>query len=128
MQNLLLVLVFGLFFNNEPFQVSLGKAPSCEGYNLCNISAGSNYQSSGNQTLAYIEKVDEKHIQFSFTKKSVNDRIFLKYFSTGIFLLDADYELEEDVCNKLEMDRCTLKQGKYKIVDAYDRYVVLFTY
>lgn len=128
MHKLLLLLFLGLFFSNEPYTVTLGKAPNCEGFNLCKISSTPSEQKNENDVLAYIEKLDEKHIQFSFTKKSINDKLFLKYFSTGTFLLDSEFEFTEELCDKLSIDRCTLKQGKYKIEDAYDRYLVVFGY
>ena len=81
MQNFLLILLFSWFSNGEPFQVSLGKAPNCNGYNFCNISSNVNTQRAENEVMAYIEKTDENHVQFSFTKKSISDKVFLKYLT-----------------------------------------------
>ncbi|MEI6507574.1 MAG: hypothetical protein WCO54_03770, partial [Bacteroidota bacterium] len=68
---------------------------------------------------------DEKHIEFSFIKRSISDQLFLKYFSTGIFLLDEDFIFAPEICEVLKIERCKLKQGKYKICLALI-YSVLF--
>jgi len=118
-----------LFFKTENnYVVSLGKAPYCNGFNFCNVSVSSEGNRKENEVLATIDVIDEKHIQFSFLKRSVTDKLFLKYFATGSFLLDDDYTFNEDICNALELKRCILKKGKYAISDEYDKYVVVFGY
>ena len=118
-----------LFFKTENnYVVSLGKAPDCNGFNFCNVSVSSEGNRKENEVLANINVIDEKHIQFSFLKRSVTDKLFLKYFATGNFLLDDDYTFHEDICNALELKKCILKKGKYAITDEYDKYVVVFGY
>ena len=128
-----IILFFSLFIllflkaeNN--YLVSLGKAPDCNGFNFCNVAVSSAESRKENEVLANINVIDEKHIQFSFLKRSVTDKLFLKYFATGNFLLDDDYTFNEEICNALELKKCTLKKGKYTITDEYDKYVVVFVF
>ena len=117
-----------LFKAENNYVVSLGKAPDCNGFNFCNVAVSSAESRKENEVLATIDVIDEKHIQFSFLKRSVTDKLFLKYFATGNFLLDDDYTFNEDICNTLELKKCSLKKGKYTISDEYDKYVVVFGY
>ena len=117
-----------LFKAENNYVVSLGKVPDCNGFNFCNVAVSSEGNRKENEVLANINVIDEKHIQFSFLKRSVTDKLFLKYFATGNFLLDDDYNFNEDICNVLELKKCTLKKGKYTISDEYDKYVVVFVF
>jgi hypothetical protein len=128
-----IILFFSLFIllflkTENNYLVSLGKPPDCNGFNFCNVSVSSEGNRKENEVLATIDVIDEKHIQFSFLKRSVTDKLFLKYFATGNFLLDDDYTFNEDICNTLELKKCSLKKGKYTISDEYDKYVVVFGY
>ena len=116
------------FQNENTFSIKLGKAPDCNGFNFCNVSVSSEGNRKENEVLANINVIDEKHIQFSFLKRTVTDKLFLKYFATGNFLLDDDYTFNEEICNALELKKCNLKKGKYAITDEYDKYVVVFGY
>jgi len=122
------LLVLLLFKAENNYVVSLGKAPDCNGFNFCNVAANNETSRKENEVLATINVLDEKHIQFSFLKRTVTDKLFLKYFATGQFLLDEDYTFNEDICTALELKRCNLKAGKYTITDEYDKYVVVFGY
>jgi hypothetical protein len=128
-----IILFFSLFIllflkTENNYLVSLGKPPDCNGFNFCNVAVSSEGNRKENEVLANINVIDEKHIQFSFLKRSVTDKLFLKYFATGNFLLDDDYTFNEDICNALELKKCNLKKGKYAISDEYDKYVVVFGY
>ncbi len=129
------ILLLGTLFTLWFFQtesnihiVKLGKAPDCNGFNFCSISTNNSQTTSENEVLATITVANEKHIQFSFLKRSVTDRMFLKYFATGTFILDDDFIFNSENCQALNLTRCTLKQGKYTITDEYDKYVVEFSY
>ncbi len=131
MKTLLLIGAFItlLFFQTDPlYKVKLGKAPDCNGFNFCDINADNEAIRTENEVLASIRVVDEKHIQFSFLKRTVTDRIFLKYFATGTFILDDDFVFSDEQCKTLNLNRCNLKQGKYTVTDDYDKYVVVFSY
>jgi hypothetical protein len=116
------------FQNENTFCIKLGKAPDCNGFNFCNVSVSSEGIRKENEVLATIDVIDEKHIQFSFLKRTVTDKLFLKYFATGTFILDDDFTFTSENCQALNLTRCTLKQGKYTITDEYDKYVVEFSY
>ena len=122
------VFILLLFKAENNFVVSLGKAPDCNGFNFCNVSISSEASRKENEVLATIDVLDEKHIQFSFLKRTVTDKLFLKYFATGNFILDDDYNFHEDICTTLALKRCNLKACKYTITDEYDKYVVVFGY
>ena len=127
---LLLGTIFTLWFLQTDclYKVKLGKAPDCNGFNFCNVAVNNETSRKENEVLATIDVLDEKHIQFSFLKRTVTDKLFLKYFATGQFLLDEDYAFNEYICTALELKRCNLKAGKYTITDEYDKYVVVFGY
>jgi len=110
------------------FIITLGKAPNCNGFNFCGISANNEDTRAENEVLVSINVIDERHMQFSFLKRSISDRLFLKHFSTGTFLLDDDYVFSEDICTTLNTSKCTLKKGRYQVMDEYDKYVVVFNY
>jgi hypothetical protein len=129
---LLLGTLFTLWFlqTDGLYKVKLGKAPDCNGFNFCGISANNNDATDAkqeNEVLAQITAKD-KFIQFSFLKRTVNDKLFLKYFATGTFILDDDFTFNEEICTILELKKCSLKAGKYTIADEYDKYVVEFVY
>lgn len=65
-----------LFKAENNYVVSLGKAPDCNGFNFCNVSVSSEGNRKENEVLATIDVIDEKNIQFSFLKRSVNDKLF----------------------------------------------------
>jgi len=66
-----------LFFKAENnYVVSLGKVPDSNGFNFCNVSISSAESRKENEVLATIDVLDEKHIQFNFIKRSVNDKLF----------------------------------------------------
>ncbi|MFZ4796430.1 MAG: hypothetical protein ACOYMA_02990 [Bacteroidia bacterium] len=116
------------FQTENTYSIKLGKAPDCNGFNFCNVAVNNETSRKENEVLATIDVLDEKHIQFSFLKRTVTDKLFLKYFATGQFLLDEDYAFNEEICTTLELKRCNLKQGKYTITDEYDKYVVVFVF
>jgi len=131
MKPLLIIFVFIFNWNSHndiQFKVSIGKLPDCNGFNFCSISKDNTIQKRENEVLAYINVNDEKHIEFSFIKRSISDQLFLKYFSTGTFLLDEDFIFAPEICETLNIERCKLKQGKYEISDSYDKYIVVFNY
>ena len=117
-----------LNFDSTIYNVHIGKLPDCNGFNFCSITKDNSNQKKENEVLAYISVSDEKHIAFSFIKRSISDQLFLKYFSTGTFLLDEDFNFAPEICDALKIERCKLKQGKYEIADSYDKYVVVFNY
>ncbi len=121
-------ILLALHFDSTIYTVRIGKLPDCNGFNFCSITKDNADTKKENEALAYISVNDEKHIEFSFIKRSISDQLFLKYFSTGIFLLDEDFIFAPEICEVLKIERCKLKQGKYKISDSYDKYVVVFTF
>ena len=124
---LLSTLLSFLFYKTDNgFVVSIGKQPDCLGYNICKITENNNEARNDNETIADITVVNDKAVEFSFRKSSISDKAFLKYFSTGFFIIDEDYTVPENICAMLQIPRCTLKEGKYKITSTYDRYVVVF--
>ncbi|MEI6595871.1 MAG: hypothetical protein WCO28_09940 [Bacteroidota bacterium] len=126
--SILIVLSAWIFVNEIQYKVSLGKSPDCSGFNFCSLTKDNSLPKKENEVLAFINVNDEKHIEFSFIKRSISDQIFLKYFSTGTFILDEDFIISPEISEALKIDRNKLKLGKYQISDSYDKYVVVFTY
>ncbi len=54
----------------------------------------------------------------------MKETIFLKYFATGLFVLDGDYKLPDDIIRQFKI--ALIKTGKYKIVATADSYEVVF--
>jgi|DEB19_MinimDraft_2_1074335.scaffolds.fasta_scaffold12262_2 hypothetical protein len=71
-----------MFKAENNYVVSLGKAPDCNGFNFCNVSVNNETSRRENEVLANLEVIDEKHIQFSFLKRTVTDKLFLSYYHT----------------------------------------------
>jgi len=54
----------------------------------------------------------------------MKETIFLKYFATGLFVLDGDYKVPEDILKQYKI--AIIKTGKYKVVATADSYEVVF--
>jgi hypothetical protein len=76
------IFVLLMFKAENNYVVSLGKAPDCNGFNFCNVTVSSEGNRKENEVLANIDLIDEKHIQFSFLKRTVTDKLFLSYYYT----------------------------------------------
>jgi hypothetical protein len=103
-----------LFFykTDNELTIILGKAPNCNDFNFCGISTSNKAIKAENEVLASINAIDEKHIQFSFLKRSVNDKLFLKYFSTETFIVNDDYTFETAIYPTINANKRFLKKGK----------------
>jgi len=103
-----------LFFykTDNELTIILGKSPNCNDFNFCGISTSNKAIKAENEVLASINVIDEKHIQFSFLKRSVNDTLFLKYFSTGTFIVNDDYTSETAIYSTINANKRFLKKGK----------------
>lgn len=77
-----------------------------------------------NQAVAVISLTKENHVLIAFQKNKLNDALFLKYFSTGQFVLDGDFKLPPTLAEKLKIS--FLKRGGYKVTATADSYEVVF--
>jgi len=105
--------------------LTFGKGENCAGYNICNISEDISFEKEENQARVSIRLRDGR-IEFEFFKNSISDKAFLKFFSTGFFVLDTDYTLPYVVSNALSLKNKVIKAGKYKVIATSDTYVLSF--
>jgi hypothetical protein len=105
--------------------ITLGKGEDCSGFNICNLHTHTiDYKTLPNETPLFITTTKDNKLQFSFPKNKMKETVFLKYFATGLFILDGDYKLPEDVAKLFKI--ATIKSGKYKVVATADSYEVVF--
>ena len=71
-------------------------------------------------------RIRDGRVEFEFQKQSISDKAFLKYFSTGFFILDNDYPIPSFILHDLSTKNKILKTGKYKVNASIDAYVVTF--
>jgi hypothetical protein len=120
------LLSFLFYKTDNGFIVRIGKHPDCVGFNICKIIENNNEARKDNETIADISVINDKSVEFSFRKSSISDKAFLKYFSTGFFIIDEDFSVPESICEIIQIPNCIIKEGRYKITSTYDRYVVIF--
>lgn len=115
-----------LFFSNaQTHLITFGKGDDCSGFNICSLHAlHVDYKILPNETPLYITTTKDNKLQFSFPRNKMNETVFLKYFATGLFVLDGDYKLPEDITRQFKIS--TIKSGKYKVVATADSYEVVF--
>lgn len=109
----------------QTHSITLGKGENCQGYNICMIVPFDKAKPlQKNESAVYISTTKDNRVLFLFPKSSLNDALFLKYFATGFFVLDADYVLPKDIASQLKVAQ--LKTGRYKIVATADSYEIVF--
>ena len=105
--------------------ITLGKGEDCSGFNICNLHTHTiDYKTLPNETPLFITTTKDNKLQFSFPKSKMKETVFLKYFATGLFVLDGDYKLPEDIIKQFKI--ATIKTGKYKVIATADSYEVVF--
>ena len=116
---------WGILTNAQTHVITLGKGEDCSGFNICNLHTHTiDYKTLPNETPLFITTTKDNKLQFSFPKNKMKETVFLKYFATGLFILDGDYKLPEDVAKLFKI--ATIKSGKYKVVATADSYEVVF--
>lgn len=106
-------------------QVTLGRGENCEGFNICSIVDVSNPRQK-NSMLALIGLSKEGRPEFLFKKSSISDHSFVTYFSTGYFVLDADFLIPKDIQPYFGNRFQSLASGRYRITEHADFYAVTF--
>ncbi len=122
-----LALFISLHFNShsQTHLITLGKGEDCSGFNICTLHPRTiDYKMLPNETPLYISSTKDNKLQFSFPKSKMKETIFLKYFATGLFVLDGDYKLPDDIIRQFKI--ALIKTGKYKIVATANSYEVVF--
>lgn len=120
----ILILLCILQTKATTYTLTFGKGENCSGFNICSISVNAS-TITPNQATVDITVKDGK-LEFNFVKASLSDKAFLKFFSTGYFVIDADYHLPDDIATPLHLNGKIIKAGKYKVTATGDRYVVQF--
>ncbi|MBL7799551.1 MAG: hypothetical protein JNL95_02385 [Chitinophagales bacterium] len=114
-----------LLANAQTHIITFGKGENCSGYNICNLNHFSvDYKILPNETLLYITLTKDNKLQFSFPKSKMKETVFLKYFATGLFIIDGDYKLPENIAKQFRTP--LIKSGKYKVLVTADSYEVVF--
>lgn len=105
--------------------ITLGKGNDCSGFNICSLHPSTiDSKALPTETPLNISLTKDNKLQFSFPKNKMKETIFLKYFATGIFVLDGDYKLPEEVSRLFKI--AIIKSGKYKVIATADSYEVVF--
>jgi hypothetical protein len=111
--------------SSDTFILTFGKGDNCSGFNICNIAEDNHRGKEENQARIAIHNRDGR-VEFHFLKSSISDQSFLKYFSTGYFIVDADFTISNHLLNNIGIKNSLIKAGKYKIAETSDAYIVLF--
>jgi hypothetical protein len=106
--------------------ITLGKGEDCSGFNICSLHTHTiDYKTLPNETPLYITTTKDNKLQFSFPKSKMKETVFLKYFATGLFVLDGDYKATGRHSQTIQNSNI-IKTGKYKVVATADSYEVVF--
>ena len=122
-----LLLFLSLIFvcSAQTHLITLGKGEDCSGFNICSLHPlAIDTKALPNETPLFITLTKDNKLQFSFPKSKMKETIFLKYFATGLFVLDGDYKLPDGINKQFKI--ATIKSGKYKVVATADSYEVVF--
>lgn len=66
------------------------------------------------------------NLEISISKTAVSKDVLDYQFEAGIFEVPVAYTLSPELCSKLGIDRFTVKQGKYKVVETATSYSIIF--
>jgi hypothetical protein len=122
---LYLWLMIQLSASSATFILTFGKGDDCLGFNICNIAEDNQRGKEENQARIFIHNRDGR-VEFHFMKSSISDQSFLKYFSTGYFIVDADFTIPNHLVTNIGIKNNVIKAGKYKIAETSESYIVLF--
>jgi hypothetical protein len=106
------------------FTIRFGKGTECTGFNICGISMDS--VKEYNEAVVDVTVTKNKHIQFAIQRRDLTDRVYFKFFSTGVFVMDGDYNLPQEICNQLHIDSYTIHSGRYEIATDNTQYLIVF--
>ncbi|MFN8276252.1 MAG: hypothetical protein U0T84_02105 [Chitinophagales bacterium] len=103
----------------------LGKGAQCEGFNICTILDGAGGEAEQSIQVLFGLNRDNRP-EMLVKKQSVSDQEFLKYFATGYFVLDSDYQLPEQLLPWFNYRHKVFRAGRYPVINTGDYYVVAF--
>ncbi|MBS1685244.1 MAG: hypothetical protein JSS76_10830 [Bacteroidetes bacterium] len=119
-----MVFLFCTLAGASVYTIRLGGGQSCEGYGVCGMTQES--PKDYNDVLMDVRVVKGKHLQFSVKKQSLPDKAYFKFFSTGVFSMDKDFEVPEAVCKAIGLDAFIIHAGKYDVTYDNNEYNIIF--
>jgi hypothetical protein len=66
------------------------------------------------------------NLEINISKTAISKDVLEYQFEAGIFEVPVAYTLSPELCSKLGIDRFTVKQGKYKVVETTTGYLITF--
>jgi hypothetical protein len=100
--------------------VEFGHGPNCEGRGICKITV------TGSRSVTANINDNTGNLEISFAKSVMQKGIYETQFINGTFEVPESYELSEDVCSKLGIEKFTVKKGKYKVIETKSEYSIVF--
>ena len=108
----------------DPYSVRFGKGDNCTGYNICAISTSPAREYNEAQVEMSVTK--SKHIQMVIQRSALSTKAYLKFFSTGVFVMDGDFVFPIEICTQLKIEGCTIHSGRYEIKEDSNQFVIVF--
>ena len=108
----------------DTFTIRFGKGAECTGFNICGITTGP--VKEYNEAVVDVTVTKNKHKQFAIQRKDLTDRAYFKFFPTGVFVMDGDYTLPQEICAQLHLDSYTIHSGRYEISTDNTQYLIVF--
>ncbi len=101
---------------------------NCLHYGICRVTipAASAKKPCSCRSLATIQLLDKNLLQFVFDKNKMNHKTFEKYFKSGFFQVDDGYEMPSAILEKINLEKYTIKNGRYPVLKNGDTLKVVF--
>jgi hypothetical protein len=66
------------------------------------------------------------NLEMTFNKSAFSKEVFEYQFANGVFDIPVAYTLSKELCDKLGLDKYTIRSGKYKVVETSTGYSITF--
>ncbi len=66
------------------------------------------------------------NLEMTFLKSANQTAIYEVQFANGVFEVPVAYALNSELCQKLGVDKFTVKAGKYKVEETRGQYKIVF--
>lgn len=76
--------------------------------------------------IAIIRPFEKDLIQFIFDKNKLPESTFKKYFKSGLFQVDDEYEIPKDILQKIKLEKFLIRKGQYPILADENHLKIIF--
>lgn len=104
--------------NHAIVEVEFGSPlKNCLHYGICRVTIPSNTlrQPCTCWCEATVYSLDKNLLQFVFERNKMQEKTFDKYFKSGFFRVEDEYELPKKILLKVGLEKFAIKKGKYPI-------------